>query len=138
MSDSRIIQIRKSDTANASDLQYPFLFIQKQFGYPVENILRSVQTMSHVHLGDYPDTFPNTIQEFFWTQKGSPGSSMWIALGQLTSGMYFLYTAQTSNTPKTFLDTGHMNLWVSIQFSDLIHYAMDRVIYMKYLEETTE
>lgn len=136
--DLRIIQIRKSDTVQPTQLQTPFLFIQKQFGYPVESILRPIHTMSQVHLGLYPDTFPNTIQEFFWTQEGVPGSSMWIALGQLTNGLYFFYTAQCANTKKIFLDGGHMNLWVSVKFSDLIHYAMDSQIYTKYIESTRE
>lgn len=136
MSDSRIIQIRKSETAKLSHLQYPFMFIQPQFGYSVESILRPIHTMTEVHLGDYPDTFPHTIQEFFWTQEGKPGSSMWIALGQLKGGLYFFYTAMCPNTKKTFLDGSHMNLWVSVQFSDLIHYAMDTRVYNQYIEQT--
>lgn len=136
MSDSRIIQIRKSETAKLSDLQYPFIFIQEQFGYPVERILRSIEASSHVHLGVYPDTFPHTIEEIFWTQKGDPGSEMWIALGQLKGGLYFFYTAQCPNTQNTFLDGGHMNLWASLQFTDLIHFAMDTPVYTKYIKET--
>lgn len=138
MSDSRIIQIRKSDTAKLRDVQYPFMFIQPQFGYSIENILRPIYTMTDVHLGVYPDTFPHTIQEFFWTQEAAPGSSMWIALGQLKGGLYFFYTAQCPNTQKTFLDLGHMNLWVSIKFSDLIHFAMDTQVYNKYILDTVD
>jgi hypothetical protein len=136
MSDSRIVTIRKSETLDPSVLQDAFLFIQAQFGYSVESILRPVNNRLEVHLGVYPDTFPNTIKEYYWIQGGSPGSSPWVALGRLTNGLYFFYIAQCYKTKKTFLDGGHMNLWVSVQFSDLIHYAMDRVFYEKYIEQT--
>ena len=141
MSDSRIIQIRKSETAKLTDVQYPFMFIQEQFGYSLDSnstqsILRPIHTIPQVHLGVYPDTFPHTIKEVFWTQEATPGSGMWIALGQLKGGLYFFYTAQCQNTQKTFLDSGHMNLWISVQFSDLIHFAMGSEIYTRYIDAT--
>lgn len=136
MSDLRITQIRKSDTQG--DLDYPFLFIHKQFGYSVESIFRPIHTISQIHLGVYPDTFPHTIQEYFWSQTGAAGSDLWIALGQLKNGLYFFYTAQCQDTPRKFLDGGHMNLWISPIFSDIIHFAMDGQMYNKYIEKTKE
>jgi hypothetical protein len=32
--------------------------------------------------------------------------------------------------------TGHMNLWLSCRFSDIIEYSMDSVTYEKYVAET--
>ena len=138
MSDSRIVTIRKSETLDPGVLQDALLFVQAQFGYSVESILRTLNNRVEVHLGVYPDTFPNTIKEYYWIQGGAPGLTPWMALGRLTNDLYFFYTAQCSNTKKTFLDGGHMNLWVSVQFSDLIHYAMGGQIYNKYIEETSK
>jgi hypothetical protein len=137
--DLRISQIRKSEILkNPGVLRLPFLFIQEQFGYSVESILRPLNLNSGINLGKYPDTFPNTIEEYFWIQDGTPGSTPWVALGKLTNGLYFFYTAQCSNTPNTFLDNGHMNLWVSIKYRHIIDYAMDDILYNRYIEETTE
>ena len=136
MSDSRIVTMRKSENLDASVLDIPFSFIQYQFGYPVESILRKLNTVPLINLGKYPDTFPHTIKEFHWIQAGSPGSKPWAALGVLTNGLYFFYTAQTQNTPKLFLDGGHMNLWVSFRYSDLIQYAMTLAHYNDYINET--
>ena len=94
--------------------------------------------MNQIHLGIYPDTFPHTIQDLFWVQKGSPGKESWIGLGKLTNGLFFLYIATCRNTKKTFLDGGQMNLWVARQFSDLIHFAMDQTTYIQYISETKE
>jgi len=137
MSDIRIIEIRKSVNVNPANLRLPFVFIQDQFGYSVNSILRPIRGMTSVHLGTYPDTFPNTIQEYYWLNEGHPGSDLWMALGTLSNGLYFLYTAQCSDTEKTFLDGGHMNLWVSVRFADIINYAMDNLTYKTYIEETT-
>jgi hypothetical protein len=61
-----------------------------------------------------------------------------MALGRLTNGLYFFYTAQCPDTQKTFLDGGYMNLWVSVKYADIIQYAMDTVTYQTYIEETQE
>jgi len=138
MSETRITDIRVSSNINPGVLSLPFMFIHGQFGYSVESILRPLRPMSAVHLGVYPDTFPNTIKEYYWIQSGSPGdgSKPWMALGRLTNDLYFFYTAQCANTQKTFLDNGHMNLWVSMRFSDIINYAMDKATYQTYFDET--
>lgn len=141
MSETRITDIRVSSNINPAGLRLPFVFIQGQFGYSVESILRPLRPMSAIHLGVYPDTFPNTIKEYYWIQEGSPsgvpGSKPWMALGRLTNDLYFFYNAQCNNTQKTFLDNGHMNLWVSMRFSDIINYAMDKVTYQTYFDETS-
>jgi hypothetical protein len=138
MSDSRVATIRKSAEATLEALNHPLLFVQAQFGYSAASILRPIHSMTQVNLGTYPDTFPNTITEVYWTQEGFAGRTPWIALGQLSNGLYFLYSAVCSETPKTFVDGGKMNLWVSLQFSDLIHFAMDSDTYIKYFNETKE
>jgi len=138
MSDPRITEIRRSSTLNPGNLKLPFVFIQEQFDYSVESILRPIQTMQPVHLGTYPNTFPNTIQEYYWINTGSPGADLWMTVGVLSNGLYFFYTAQCPDTQKTFLDGGHMNLWVSVRYSDIINYAMDDVTYKTYIEETQE
>ena len=136
--DSRIVSIRKSNSLNPSSLSLPFIFIQPQFGYSADSIERTIHMNSKLFLGTYPNTFPLTIKEYFWIQDGEPGVKEWIALGVLKTGEYFLYTAQCNNTPKTFLNGGGtMNLWVSLKFSDLIHYAMDTNTYTTYFAETT-
>ena len=136
MSDSRIVTMRKSETINLMGLRLPLLFIQAQFGYSVDSILRPIHGMPKIHMGTYPDTFPNTITEYYWIQEGAPGLSLWMALGKLSNDLYFFYTAQCSDTQKTFLDNGHMNLWVSTKYGDLIHYAMDKLTYQKYIKDT--
>jgi hypothetical protein len=138
MSDSRIVSMRKSESFDSSNLSLPFLFIQPQFGYSVNSILRPIHTSSQVDLGKYPNTFPRTIKEFFWTKEGQAGISPWIALGILENGLYFLYVAYCNAVPTTFLNGGLMNLWVSKRYSDLIHYGMDKTIYEIYLKDTLE
>ena len=134
MSDSRIVTIRKSANINPELLTLPFVFINKQFGYSVDSILRPLH--SDIHIGNPNYTFPNTIQEYFLTVEGVPGKEPWIALGVLTGGIYFLYTAFMTHSLGTFVNNGHMNLWVSTRFSDIVHYAMDKMIYNTYMINT--
>ena len=136
MSDSRVVTIRKSANLNLGSLRTPFLFLQEQFGYSIPSILRPLRSMPNVHLGTYPNTFPNTITDYYWVHEGQPGGSQWMALGKLTNGLYFLYTAVCGNTQKTFLDGGKMNLWVSLDYGDLIQFAMDSVTYTAYFNDT--
>jgi hypothetical protein len=139
MSDSRIVTMRKSETLNPTVLRMPFSFIEKQFGYSVDSILRKIHCVSQINLGTYPNTFPTTIQEYYWLQGGVPGSKPWLALGRLTNGYYFFYTAECADTPKRFLDGGgHMNLWVAFRYSDIIQYAMSSYMYQAYIAETID
>jgi hypothetical protein len=134
MSSSRIVEIRKSDSLVSSTvLQLPFAFIQKQFGYPVESILRPIHCESRVNLGIYPNTFPNTIKEYFWIYADS--RSMWVALGVLDSDLYFLYTAQTASSFQN--KSGMMNLWVASKFANLVQFAMSEDLYTRYISETS-
>jgi hypothetical protein len=122
------ISITKIDV---SKLYLPFTFIQKQFGYPVESILRKIHCESTVHLGKYPNTFPNTITEYYWI---STEPNKWAALGKMENDLYFFYTAHCANT---FVNgNGNMYLWVSTQYLNLIRFAMDEATYQVYINET--
>jgi hypothetical protein len=66
--------------------------------------------------------------------------SPWIAVGKLTSGLFFYYTAfclsQSGEFWKNGKPAGHMNLWLSPLFSDIIQSSMDASTYDTYLNET--
>ena len=135
MSNSRITTIRKSATVNPEKIMLPLVFVNKQFGYSVDSIFRKIDSTPEVHLGtDF--TFPHTIKEYFWIKEGG-GKESWIALGLLNNGIYFLYTAYMILPTGTFINNGHMNLWASTRFSDLIQFAMDEPVYSLYLSETS-
>lgn len=193
-----------SESMDLNAIQVPYMYIHEQFGFSVQSIYRRFMTESDADLGTYPDTFPNNIQEHFWIQPGEPTVKPWISLGQLNNGLYFYFTAFSTNkdgrfyvntvtekvavqkvapvkfvTPSnpmfpniglsgtsflpeissaripipTVLETdtvstitvvksitpviaGHMNLWISCRFSDIIEYSMDSVTYEKYVGET--
>lgn len=197
------------ESMDLNTMQMPYMYIHEQFGYSVQSIYRRFMTQSDADLGTYPDTFPNNIQQHFWIQPGQASLKPWISLGQLTSGLYFYYTAFSTNedgrfyvntikeevpvpkaepvpvinpeglskfpfpysslisaeqtvpglndiskmpirpiiqtTPVSSITvlksinpviTGHMNLWLSCRFSDIIEYSMDSVTYEKYMAET--
>ena len=204
-----------SESMDLNAIEVPYMYIHEQFGYSVQSIYRRFMTESDADLGTYPDTFPNNIQEHFWIQPGEPTVKPWISLGQLANGLYFYFTAFSTNkdgrfyvntvteevpapkavpanlvTPSklmipniglpsignntstspfnigslpdfpsapmpipTYVEsapistmmivksitpviTGHMNLWLSCRFSDIIEYSMDSVTYEKYVAET--
>ena len=210
-----------SESIDLNAIEVPYMYIHEQFGYSVQSIYRRFMTESDADLGTYPDTFPNNIQEHFWIQPGEPTVKPWISLGQLNNGLYFYFTAFSTNkdgrfyvntvteevpvakatpmpkadpanlvTPSklmipntglpgignntgtspfnigslpdflsapmpipTYVEsapistmtvvksippiiTGHMNLWISCRFSDIIEYSMDSVTYEKYVAET--
>jgi hypothetical protein len=193
-----------SESMDLKATEVPYMYIHEQFGFSVQSIYRRFMTESDADLGTYPDTFPNNIQEHFWIQPGEPTVKPWISLGQLTNGLYFYFTAFSTNkdgrfyvntvteevavqkvapvkfvTPSnpmfpniglsgtsflpeissapmpipTVVETdtlstitvvksikpviaGHMNLWLSCRFSDIIEYSMDSVTYEKYMAET--
>jgi hypothetical protein len=106
----------------------PFLYINPQFGYSVNSILRNLHTTPTVFLK--PDVFPYNIQEYYWIQEGEPGKKSWYAMGLLEDNIFFLYRAYTDNT---FEKDGHMDLWISYNFSDIINSAMDTSVYNAYI-----
>jgi len=116
-----------------SDMCLPFSFIQKQFGYPVESIVKQIHCEPVVHLGVYPNTFPNTIQEYYWI---STSGSSWMALGRLKNGLYFFYSASTDATGTFKNGGGSMCLWLAVEYSNLIHFAMDQTTYDNYYSQT--
>jgi hypothetical protein len=136
MSDSRIVTMRKSANINPGLVAFPLGFIGPYFGFSLESILRVLH--SDIYLGQLPNTFPNTIQEYFLTLEGMPGERPWVAMGTLTNGVYFLFTAYMTRPLGTFINNGHMNLWVSTRFGDLIHFAMDTPLYNAYLRNTDD
>ena len=79
-----------------------------------------------------PDVFPHNIQEYYWIQKGEPGNKSWYALGLLEDDIYFLYRAYTYSR---FENDGHMDLWLSYNFGDLIQHAMDNSVYTNYITD---
>jgi len=135
-SSSRIITVRKAEKINKSDISFPFFFIGENRGYPVSSILRKINNSNDLHIGTYPDIFPYTITEYFWIKAGDPGKKPWIALGKLKGDIYFLYIASTILPTNTFLNNGHMNLWISLNYSDLIQYVMDTSLYNEYISST--
>ena len=136
MSDSRIVTIRKSENIDTKAIIFPLVFVKSQFGFSVESILRDIYSSPDVYLGKEPSTFPNTIQEYFWIHEGKSGEDPWIALGELKGNIYFLYTAYMILPSNTFVNNGHMNLWVSSRFSDIIQFAMDSSIYTLYINSS--
>ena len=135
-SNSRIVELRKSDNIDYDKIGFPLLFARPQFGYSVSSMIRHIHTNRDINLGPENFTFPDTIQEFFWISEGEAGKKPWIALGVLQNNIYFLYKAHMIRPSSTFVNNGHMNLWVSTRYSDIIHFAMDSSIYKLYIEET--
>jgi len=138
--DRRDVEMRNSFNIDKTILDFPFLFIQDQFGYSADSIQRHIQSETMINLGTYPNTFPNTITDLYWVKvnisEASSTAQQWYALGSLQGGLYFLYTAYCGPS-KTFLNNGgHMNLWVSRRYSDIIHDAMSLDTYKIYLNET--
>jgi len=137
MSDSRILTIRKSDNINKDNIMLPLMFFGDKHGYSLESILRPIHSSLEIYMGTYPDTFPHTIQEYFWIKTGEPGISPWIALGKLKGDIYFLYTAFMTISSNSFINNGHMDLWVSYRYSDIINFAMDTAFYNNYISNTS-
>jgi hypothetical protein len=137
MSDSRDTKIRKAAVIDSSSLAIPFAYIQKQFGFSVDSILVQIHNQPLLDMGTYPDTFPYTISDYYWIYNKPSYINIWICTGKLISGQYFLYSAESNINPKAFL-TGdaNMHLWVSYQYSDLIHFAMNKTTYELYMSET--
>lgn len=127
---SRDYAIYKLDQ-DISMISLPLLYVNPQFGFSVNNILRRIHGSSDVSLK--PNLFPHEIKEYYWIQEGEIGSKPWFALGLLEEGLYFLYKAYTYTS---FDKDGNMDLWVSHRFSDLIQYAMDTLTYNTYIKDT--
>lgn len=136
MSDSRITTVRKSDTINKSDIMFPIMFLGDRHGYPLESILRKIPSSPDIHIGVYPNIFPYTILEYLWIRPGIPGSKPWVAIGKLADNVYFLFTAFMTKQSDTFVNNGHMDLWISTRYSDLIQFGMDSTLYGEYISDT--
>jgi hypothetical protein len=137
MSDSRILSIRKSDNIDEANIMLPLVFIGEKYGYSFQSILRQIHGSPEYHIGEYPHIFPHNISEYFWISRGEPGEKLWIALGQLNCGLYFLYTAFMNTPSNTFINNGHMDLWISARYSDIVNFAMDTGFYKDYISNTT-
>lgn len=130
---SRDIEIRKSSSIDSDCISLPYVYINSQLGYSTDKILRRIYESPDVFLK--PSAFPNDIKEYYWIQAGEAGVNEWYALGVLSEDIYFFYKAYTNNT---FSKDGHMDLWISYRFSDLIQYAMDTTVYNKYIRDTQD
>jgi hypothetical protein len=115
---------------DVSRISLPLLYVNPQFGFTVNSILRHIHGSQDVFLK--PNIFPYEIKEYFWIQEGKFSSEPWIALGLLEEGLYFYYKAQAYTS---FDKDGHMDLLVSHQFSDLIQYALDTFTYNAYIKD---
>lgn len=102
--DHRDIKLRKMppESIDIKSIQIPYMYIYEQFGFSVKSIYRQFMTQSDADLGTYPDIFPNNIHEHFWIQPGEAMVKSWISLGQLTNGLYFYYTAFSTNKDGQF------------------------------------
>ena len=137
MSDSRILTIRKSDSINEDDIMFPLVFFGERYGYSFQSIFRPIHSAPEVQVGTYPHVFPHTIKEYFWIKTGDPGLSPWIALGTLKDNSYFLYSAFMTKPSNTFINNGHMDLWISSRYSDIITFGMDPAFYKDYISNTS-
>jgi hypothetical protein len=135
-SNSRRVELRKSDNIDYEKIGFPLLFARPQFGYSIDSIVEHIHTHTDIYLGPDTFTFPDTIQEFYWISEGEPCKKPWVALGRLQNNIYFLYKAHMIMPSNTFVNNGQMSLWVSTRYSDIIHFAMDSSIYKLYIEET--
>jgi hypothetical protein len=137
-----MIRVASIATLDPRKMDMPFMFIHEQFGYSVESIYRTLMTQSPVDLGTFPDTFPNTISEYYWIQEGQPSVKPWIALGKLTTGIYFYYVASSNSDDGYFFKNkkkyGMMHLWLSQSYSDLINWSMSAQDYEEYIASTKE
>ena len=130
---SRDLQIHKASFIDPECISLPYVYINPQFGYSTDKILRRIYESPDVFLK--PSAFPNDIKEYYWIQAGEAGVKEWYALGVLNEDIYFLYKAYTNNT---FSKDGHMDLWISYRFSDIIQYAMDTAVYNTYIKDTQD
>ena len=126
---SRDIAIRKIQLDTTSII-LPLSYINQHFGFSINSIIRDLHTTPKVFLK--PDAFPHNIQEYYWIQDGVIGNKSWYALGLLEGNIYFLYRAYTHTG---FEKDGHMDLWLSYTFGDLIKYAMDNSVYNNYIRD---
>ena len=134
----RTSELRHVKNIDSSPMLTPLVYMHKQFGYSVDSIYRKIESQPTLHLGTYPNTFPNTIQEYFWVYTNN---QVWKALGTFAlngSLVYFFYTASLNSTG-TFIDEqrGVMNLWASTRYSDLINFVMDAETYDRYYSDTS-
>ena len=133
--------VLNADALDPRKMDTPFMYIHEQFGYSVESIYRTLLTQPALDLGTFPDTFPNTISEYYWIQEGTPNLKPWIALGKLNSGTYFYYIASCTDEDGVFFKnkktSGIMHLWLSNSYSDIINWVMSGPDYEAYILATT-
>lgn len=136
-----ILRVAPIDTLNPRKLDAAFMFVHSQFDYSLKSIYRPLVSQGLFDLGEFPNTFPHTISEYYWIQEGEATIRPWIALGKLESGLYFYYVGYCNDKSGLFYlnkkKMGIMHLWVSINVGDLINWAMDADSYKKYTSETS-
>ena len=144
LENNRSVEIRKLKVIDTTSLLTALMYIHPQFGYSAESIYKKIQSQPRFHLGTYPNTFPNTINEYFWIQSApndanASDAKIWKALGTMMlhgTLVYFFYSAALKSNASFLNKQGVMNLWVSARFSDIIHFVIDSDTYQSYYSET--
>lgn len=130
---SRILEQRIGIVTNTTYPIIPLAYVQSQFGYSVQSIQRNLHCESMLYIND--SIFPATIVSYSWIHSDMK-KGVWKALGRLENGTWFYYTANL-NGRNSFLEKGcTMNLWVTMQYKNLIQFAMTQTEYTTYLAET--
>lgn len=125
------IEPRRAPHVNPAALAEPFEWIEHDKCYEIASILRPIPAES---IQADPGDFPNNIATYYWISEGENDEKPWYALGQLTNGNYFFYSAWCVYTG--FECSGEMQLWVSASFESLTKYAMDSATYADYIAGT--
>lgn len=117
-----------------SCMDYPYGYIHpKSSRYSLEYIRKPI--LVEEEEAD-ADKFPWSIREHFWFVEGNNLGEDWISCGLLDNGNYFFYKGDCSYTG--FSVYGHMSLWVSESWKNIVDYVMTESEYELYMQETTE
>jgi hypothetical protein len=113
-----------------SVLDEPFGYIGEL--YDIDEFMRTLPVDTVL---SEPGDFPNNIEEFYWIKEGAHDEEFWEAVGKLTNGSYFFYTAGCDYTG--FDCQGTMKLILSPYFANLVQYGMPEASYQLYDEACT-
>lgn len=130
-----ILHTTKPQIYLAEIMQYPLSYIveeeENSYGYDLKNIQREILVESEEEQAS-AGTFPKNIKEYFWVRCGENDGDDWIACGLLENGAYFLFEGGCDYTG--FDCQGHMCLWVSKKWENIIDHAMSEKTYSLYLK----
>lgn len=127
------MSIRRAYAPSIYDIHMPVLYMRDFNGFPQEKTNIQVENESKYDIG----LFPQNIKELFWTKKGEAGGEPWYAIGQLDTGLYFFFTASTPSKEKLFKNgTGYIQIYLAMNFDNLIHFVLTEPVYKLYVSET--